>query len=187
MNAAVLEAKSFYELFVAHLTTYGMRIIGAVLLLVVGLQLAVLIRRNVLKNVRRVEADQILVHFLVNLSYAAAIIFVVIGALNVLGVQTTSVITVIGAAGLAVALALQGSLANLAAGILIIVEKYFRIGDYIEAGGASGMVMEVNLFTTLLQTTEGRKVIVPNAKIVAEKITVYPEPPTPAAPAASST
>lgn len=107
-------------------------------------------------------------------------------ALNVLGIQTTSVITVLGAAGLAVALALQGSLANLAAGILIIVGKYFKIGDYIEAGGASGTVTEVELFTTQLRTAEGYQVIIPNSKIVAEKIVVRPEPPATASPAEPS-
>lgn len=182
MNAPVLEVKNFYALLTTYLTTYGMRIIGAILVVIIGLQFASLIRKTVLNNVQRVGADQILVRFLVNFSYTAAIVFVMIGALNVLGIQTTSVITILGAAGLAVALALQGSLANLAAGILIIVEKYFKIGDYIEAGGASGTVMEVELFTTLLKTAEGCQVIIPNAKIVADKIIVYPEPPGMASP-----
>lgn len=187
MNAPVLEVKNFYALLTTYLTNYGIRIIGAILLVAIGLQFAALIRKTVLNHVQRIGADQILVRFLVNLSYTAAIVFVMIGALNILGIQTTSVITILGAAGLAVALALQGSLANLAAGILIIVEKYFKIGDYIEAGGASGTVMEVELFTTLLKTAEGRRVIIPNAKIVAEKIIVYPEPPAMASPADPST
>jgi small conductance mechanosensitive channel len=107
----------------------------------------------------------------VSLVKTGIMVFAVIAALNKFGVQTTSFVAVIGAAGLAVGLALQGSLSNFAAGVLILVFKPFRIDDAIEAGGATGKVADIGIFTTTINTFDNKKVIVPNAAITSGTIT----------------
>jgi small conductance mechanosensitive channel len=117
--------------------------------------------------------DNTLIPFVKNIAYFALLVFVVIIALGKLGIQTTSFVAVIGAAGLAVGLALQGSLANFAAGFMLIIFKPFSVGDMIEAGGAAGTVQEVQIFNTIILSPDNKKIIVPNAKITADKITVH--------------
>jgi small conductance mechanosensitive channel len=102
------------------------------------------------------------------------LIFVCIAALNKIGIETTSFVALIGAAGLAIGLALQGSLANFAAGVMLIFLQPFKIGDEVEAGGASGFVREIQIFSTIMETRDKKKVIVPNAKITSDKIVVLP-------------
>jgi small conductance mechanosensitive channel len=121
----------------------------------------------------RADADPALASFFCKLAYGALLVLVVIAAVGQLGVQTTAFIAVLGAAGLAVGLALQGSLANFAAGVLLIVFRPFRAGDYIEAAGTAGSVEEINLFTTKLRTPDNRTVIVPNAQVTDGTITNY--------------
>ncbi len=98
------------------------------------------------------------------------LVFVVIAALAQLGIQTTSFIAVLGAAGLAIGLALQGSLSNFAAGFLMIIFKPFRAGDYIEGGGTAGVVEKIEVFTTTLTTADNKVIIVPNAKMMGDII-----------------
>jgi small conductance mechanosensitive channel len=107
------------------------------------------------------------------LVYIALLTFVVIAALDQLGIQTTSFIAVIGAAGLAIGLALQGSLANFAAGFLMIIFRPFKAGDYIDGGGASGIVEKIEVFTTTLKTVDNKVVIIPNAKMMGDNIVNY--------------
>jgi small conductance mechanosensitive channel len=111
--------------------------------------------------------------FVANLSYAGLIAFVIIAALNKLGVQTASFIAVVGAAGLAIGLALQGSLANFAAGVLMIIFRPFRAGDFIEGAGTAGTVEEVQIFTTQLKTPDNKTIIIPNANILGDNIVNY--------------
>jgi small conductance mechanosensitive channel len=99
--------------------------------------------------------------------------FVIIAALGQLGVQTASLVAVLGAAGLAVGLALQGSLANFAAGLLLIIFKPFKVGDFIEGGGVSGVVEEVGIFTTMMNSPDNKKLVVPNAKMTSDNIVNY--------------
>jgi small conductance mechanosensitive channel len=99
--------------------------------------------------------------------------FVIIAAVGKLGVQTASFVAVIGAAGLAVGLALQGSLANFAAGVLMVIFKPFKVGDFIEAGGSTGVVEEIGIFTTELKSPDNKKIIVPNAKVTGDNIINY--------------
>ena len=130
-----------YEL----LTVYGMRVIAAIVILIVGrwvaMGLAKIIKRVMLKS----KVDVTLVSFVRNLSYIALLAFVIIAALNQLGIQTASFIAVMGAAGLAIGLALQGSLGNFAAGVLMIIFKPFKVGDYIEGAGTAGTVEKVEI------------------------------------------
>jgi len=135
----------------------------------VALGLAKLIKRVMIKS----NVDATLVSFVRNLSYIALLAFVVIAALNQLGIQTASFIAVIGAAGLAIGLALQGSLGNFASGVLMIIFKPFKVGDYIEGGGTAGVVEKIEIFTTQLKTPDNKTVIVPNAKVTGDNIVNY--------------
>jgi len=158
-----------YEL----LTVYGMRVIAAIVIFIVGRWVA----KGVAKLIRRVMSksgtDETLVKFVGSMAYIALLAFVIIAALNQLGIQTTSFIAVLGAAGLAIGLALQGSLGNFAAGILMIIFKPFKVGDFIEGAGTAGVVEEIQIFTTQLRTPDNKTIIVPNAKMTGDNITNY--------------
>ena len=161
------------ETLQAWIAVYGLKILGAIVILVVGRwvsrALANLLRR-VLTG-RKIEAT--LVGFAVNLTYAALLTFVIIAALGNLGIQTTSFIAVLGAAGLAVGFALQGSLSNFAAGVLLIVFRPFKVGDVIEAAGVIGVVEDLQIFTTQLRSGDNKTIIVPNGKLAGDNIVNY--------------
>ncbi len=155
------------------LAFYGLKIIAAIAIFIVGRWVAKILRNTVKKMMTRNKVDQTLVSFVGSILYAVLIVFVVIAALNQLGIQTTSLIAVLGAAGLAVGLALQGSLSNFAAGVLMIIFRPFKAGDYIEGGGVAGTVEDVQIFTTQLITPDNKLIIVPNSKIMGDNITNY--------------
>jgi small conductance mechanosensitive channel len=119
------------------------------------------------------EVDKILETFFCNLVYWVLMIFVIIAAINQIGVQTTSLIAVMGAAGLAIGLALQGSLANFAAGVLIVMFRPYRVGDFVEAAGIAGVVQQVQILTTVLKTGDNKQIVVPNGQIMGSIITNY--------------
>jgi len=152
---------------------YGLKIISAIAILIIGRIAAGLIRTLLKKLLQKSKMDKTLIGFLCNISYVAIMIFVIIEALQTIGVQTASLVAVIGAAGLAIGLALQGSLTNFASGVLLILFKPFKLGDYIEGGGTAGSVEEIGIFTTILKTPDNKKVIVPNSKITSDNITNY--------------
>jgi len=126
----------------------------------------------------RTKVDVTLVSFVASLSYVALMAFVILAALGRLGVQTTSFIAVLGAAGLAVGLALQGALSNFAAGVLMIIFKPFKVGDFIEAGGASGSVEKIEIFTTTLKSPDNKIIIIPNSKVSGGNIINHTSEPT---------
>lgn len=152
---------------------YGMKVIGAAAILVIGYFAAIGIRGFLRRMLRRSKVDETLVSFITSVSYVAIMAFVVIAAVGKLGVQTASFVAVIGAAGLAIGLALQGSLANFAAGVLMVIFKPFKVGDFIEAGGSMGVVEEIGIFTTEIKSPDNKKIIVPNAKVTGDKIINY--------------
>jgi small conductance mechanosensitive channel len=155
------------------LAIYGIRIIAAIVILIVGRWIAKALRNFVKKLMIKSHVDETLVSFVGNLTYVALLTFVVIAAINQLGVQTTSFIAVIGAAGLAIGLALQGSLANFAAGVLLIIFRPFKAGDFIDAAGVAGTVEDITIFTTHLRTPDNKAIIVPNAKLTGDNITNF--------------
>jgi len=152
---------------------YGLKIVAAIIVLIVGRWIAKAIRKLVKKILIKRNVDPTLVSFVGNLTYIALLTFVIIAALAQLGIQTTSFIAVIGAAGLAVGLALQGGLANFAAGFLMIVFRPFKVGHFIEGAGATGIVEEIHIFTTQLRTPDNKTVIIPNAKLMGDNIINY--------------
>lgn len=151
-------------------TIYGLKVIAAIVILVVGRSVAKAIRNVVRTLMRKAAVDATIGSFVGNLTYVTLLAFIVLAALNQLGIQTTSFVAVLGAAGLAVGLALQGSLANFAAGFLMIIFKPFGVGDYIEGGGVAGTVEEIQIFTTTLVTPDNKTIIVPNAKMTNDNI-----------------
>ncbi len=152
------------------LAVYGLKILAALLILIIGRIVAKIITGLIRRLCAKKQLDETVVTFLCNLTYIALMVFVILAALGQLGVQTTSFIAVIGAAGLAIGLALQGSLANFAAGFLIIVFRPFKVGDFIEAAGTAGVVQEIGVFTSVLKTGDNKVIIVPNAKVTGDNI-----------------
>ncbi len=152
---------------------YGLKILYAGLIFFVGRFVIRFLVRGLKKMLVTRNLDLTLTSFVLNLVYFALLIFVAVAALGQLGIQTTSVVAVLGAAGLAVGLALQGSLANFASGILIIVLKPFKIGDFIDGGGATGKVQDIGMITTTLKTPDNKVVTMPNSAIMGGSITNY--------------
>jgi len=155
------------------LTIYGLKVIAAVVVFVVGRWIAKGLTKFAEKVMNKRRVDTTIVSFVANMTYIALLVFVVLAALGQLGIQTTSFIAVIGAAGLAIGLALQGSLANFAAGFLMIIFRPFKVGDYIEGAGVGGTVEVIQIFTTQLKTPDNKTVIIPNASLTAGNITNY--------------
>ena len=156
-----------------YLAEYGLKILGAIIIFLVGKWLAKIISQLTEKALIKAKIDKTLAKFVKNLTNVALLIFVVIAALATLGIETTQFAVVIGAAGLAIGLALQGSLANFASGFLMIVFHPFKVGDFIEAAGIKGTVQEIQIFNTILNTPENLRAIIPNAQITGGNIINY--------------
>jgi len=158
---------------VDRLTELGLNLLFAVIILIVGAWVSKLIKKMLTRMLGRKNLEPIIVGFVANLAYIVVMVAVALAALDRLGVKTTSFVAIIGAAGLAIGLALQGALANFAAGFLMVIFRPFKKGDYIEAGGSAGIVDEIQVFTTVLNTPDNRRVIVPNSKVMGDNITNY--------------
>jgi small conductance mechanosensitive channel len=151
-------------------TQWGLQIIGAIIVLFVGRILAGWARRLTRKALERAEVDPTLVPFIAKLVYYLLLAFVVIAVLGVFGVQTASLVAVLGAAGLAVGLALQGTLSNFAAGVMLLIFRPFKVGDFIDAGGTTGSVEEIGVFATTLKSPDNVKIVVPNSQVYGQTI-----------------
>jgi small conductance mechanosensitive channel len=155
------------------LAAYGLRIVGAIIILVVGRWLARLLSKLAVRAMKRAKVEDTLVRFGENILYIALLVFVALAALEILRIKTTSFVAVLAAAGLAIGLALQGSLANFAAGVLMIIFKPFKVGDFVEVAGTKGTVREIQIFNTVLDSPDNIKVIVPNAQVTGTNILNY--------------
>lgn len=153
--------------------SFGWNLLWAVVILAIGWWAAKLLARWLRRGLVRAKVEPSLIGFLGNLAYWGILIFAILAALARLGVQTASLIAMLGAAGLAVGLALQGSLANFAAGVLILLFKPYRVSDVVEISGASGKVTEIQIFSTILETADGQTIIVPNAQATGDNIVNY--------------
>jgi len=162
-----------YEEFQMVGLDFGIRLIAAIAIFFIGRIVVHFVTKGIRKVMESQEVDKILQTFVSNLVYWALMIFVVIAAINQVGVQTTSLIAIMGAAGLAIGLAMQGSLANFAAGVLIVMFRPYRVGDFVEAAGIAGSVEQVGILTTVLKTGDNKQIIVPNAQIMGSIITNY--------------
>jgi len=151
---------------------YGMSVAAAIVIFIIGRLVAKFTSEFVERAMLRAKVDKTLASFGKHLTFYSLMTFVCIAALNKLGVETSSFIAVVGAASLAVGLALQGSLANFASGVLIILFQPFKVGDVVDAGGAQGTVEEIQIFNTVIISADKKRVIVPNSKITGDKITI---------------
>ncbi len=165
-------AKLFGELQTTGLDL-GLNLLAAIVIFYVGRTIARVLTKGVRKVMESQSVDPILVSFVGSLVQWGLMAFVIIAAITKLGVQTASLVALIGAAGLAVGLALQGSLANFAAGVLIVLFRPYRVGDWVEAAGVAGAVLQVQVLTTILQTADNKQIIIPNGQIMSSIITNY--------------
>jgi small conductance mechanosensitive channel len=151
----------------------AINLLSAIVIFVVGRWVAKILTRIISRIAVKAKVDETLVKFSTNLSYAAMLAFVVLSSLNRIGIDTTSFTAVVAAAGLAIGFALQGSLSNFAAGVLLIVFKPFKVGDHVLAGGSTGTVEEIQIFNTLIRADNNAQIIVPNSAITGGTITNY--------------
>jgi len=154
-----------------HALDWAIQIGIAIAIFIVGRILARMISDLVRRGMTRAKTDAILVGFIGNITYGLLLVAVVLAAIDSLGVNVTSLMAIVGAAGLAVGLAMKDSLGNFAAGVMIIIFRPFKIGDYINAGGAAGSVDEIGLFATMMHTPDNQRIIVPNSSIINGNIT----------------
>ena len=152
---------------------FGINLLIALAIFYFGKMAISLVVRGLRKVMRRQEVDKTLETFVCNLVRMVLLVIVIIAAIGQLGIETTSFIAIFGAAGLAVGLALQGSLSNFAAGVLIVLFRPYRVGDFVEAAGISGVVEQVQILTTVLKTGDNKQIIVPNGQIMDSIITNY--------------
>ena len=155
------------------IATWGLRVIGAIAVIIIGSLIARGIKSGVVKAMRKRSVDESLIPFLSGLTYYLAMTFVVIMMLSLFGVQTASLVAVIGAAAFAVGFALQGTLSHFAAGVMLLIFRPFRVGEYVDAGGTAGTVLEIGIFATKLNTPDNVRIIVPNGTIYGSTIKNY--------------
>jgi small conductance mechanosensitive channel len=152
---------------------FGINIVTAIAIFYVGKFAIGFLMRGLRRVMRAQEIDKTLETFVCNLARTVLMLFVLIASISALGVQTTSFIALLGAAGLAVGLALQGSLANFASGVLIVLFRPYKVGDFVEAAGISGIVVEVQILTTVFRSADNKRIIVPNGQVMNGIITNY--------------
>lgn len=152
-------------------TQYSVKLLAAILIFIVGRWISRRLSKLLGRLLEKNKVDVTLIRFAENLIYYALIVVVIIAAIGQLGINTTSFLTIVGAAGLAIGLALKDSLSNFAAGVMLILFRPFRVGDYVEAGGANGTVKGITMFNTVLHTPDNQVRIVPNGMITSNIIT----------------
>ncbi len=167
------ESIDIQEIISSYVIPWGINIILALAVFVIGRWLANMIVRGVKRLMKKANMDKALIGFLSSILNAVLLVVVVIAALEQLGVNTTSVLAVFAAAGLAVGLALKDSLSNFSAGVMLIIFKPFKVGDFVEAAGIAGVVEVIRIFNTQLRTGDNREIIVPNAQIYGGIITNF--------------
>ncbi|PXF58016.1 MAG: hypothetical protein C4B58_08130 [Deltaproteobacteria bacterium] len=143
-------------------TQYSVKLVAAILIIIIGRWISRRISRLLGRLLEKNNVDITLVRFMENLTYYALIVVVLIAAVGQLGINTTSFLTIVGAAGLAIGLALKDSLSNFAAGVMLILFRPFQMGDFVDAGGVTGTVQGITMFNTILNTPDNQQVIIPN-------------------------
>jgi len=167
--------ESYLPLIKENAMVYGLNFVKAIVIFIIGKFIVKLIAKAIGKGVDRSGADPMLAKFVTNIAYALMLTFVVIAAISQLGVQTASLVAILGAAGLAVGLALQGSLANFAAGVMTIIFRPYNVGDVVQVADQTGQVEEVDIFTTTLRLPDKTKIIIPNGQALEGPIINFTE------------
>ncbi|GAB2197663.1 mechanosensitive ion channel family protein [Sessilibacter sp. MAH4] len=168
-----MSIEEIIEKFPGFVIAYGLKIVLAIVIFVVGKWIVKSVVGLIAKTMEKRSTDITLTSFLRSILYYLGMTVVIIAALSQVGIQTASLVAVIGAAGLAIGLALQGSLANFAAGVMLILFKPCKSGDFVEAGGATGTIKEIGIFATTLLTPDNKTIIVPNSGITGGNITNF--------------
>ena len=158
------------ELINTYLVPWSIRIVSALAIFILGRWIIKMVVGFSGRMMRKAQVDEMLTTFTGNILYTVLLVVVVIAALDQLGIQTTSLLAVFGAAGLAIGLALKDSLANFSSGVMLIIFRPFKVGDFIEAAGIAGVVEEVRIFSTILRTGDNREIIIPNSQIYSGPI-----------------
>jgi small conductance mechanosensitive channel len=153
------------QMVIPMITAWGLKVILAIALMIIGRFVAGFVRSMLRKGLTRADVDETLIPFLASLGYYTVMAMVLIAVLGVVGVQTASLVAVLGAAGLAIGLALQGTLSNLAAGVMLLVFRPFSVDDAVEAGGSIGKVEAIRLFTTVMNTPDNVRITIPNSAV----------------------
>lgn len=160
----------YIDLAIQYGSLYGMKLLLALIIFMIGKRVARGLTNLAVKAMNKGDVDDELVGFLESLMYWGLFAIVIIAALGQIGIQTASFIAILGAAGLAVGLALQGSLSNFAAGVLILILRPFNVDDFVEMAGTSGTVTRINIFTTELRTGDNKQIIIPNSRVLESNI-----------------
>ncbi len=169
------QIQTYIPIIIDNAMVYGVNFLKALIIFLIGKFIVNLIAKGVGKGMERSGTDPMLAKFVTNIAYALMLTFVVIASISQLGVQTASLVAILGAAGLAVGLALQGSLANFAAGVMAIIFRPYNVGDVAEVAGLTGKVEEVDIFTTTLRLPDLTKIIIPNGQALDGPIINYTE------------
>lgn len=167
----------YNEMAINFATEYGMKIVAAILIFFIGKMIAKSMSKLIFKVMSKYEVDETLTKFAQNGVYVGLMAVVIMAAVSSLGVDTTSFMAILGAAGLAIGLALKDTLSNVGAAVVILIFRPFKVGDFVDAGGAIGTVDEIGLFTTTISPLDNRKVIVPNSAITGGNITNFSSKP----------
>lgn len=168
------DMQEYYDQIIEIMTLYGFSILGAFIILIIGIWIAGIAKRLTARGLRKTgRIDETVVLFFASFVRYLVIALTLLAVLDQFGVETTSLVALLGAAGLAVGLALQGTLANVAAGVMLLFFRPFKVGDFIDAGGIKGTAKNVSLFTTHLDTPDNVHIIVPNSKIWGAPISNY--------------
>jgi len=173
-----MDTTEMAEMIDLYVIPWGIKIVLALAIFYIGRMVVASIVKVVSNLLRKRDMDEILVSFLTSILRWVLLLFVVIAALSQLGINTNSLVALLGAAGLAIGLSLQSSLSNFASGVMLIVFRPFTKGDFVEAGGATGVVDTISIFTTTMTTPDNKEVIVPNGAILSNNITNYSARPT---------
>lgn len=170
ITATIGNYEKYAEIVVHYASLYGVKLFFALVVFLIGKRIARMLTNVAVKAMKKGDVDRELIGFIDGLIYWGLIVIVVIAALGQLGIQTASFIAILGAAGLAVGLALQGSLSNFAAGVLIVILRPFNVGNYVEMAGTAGTVVRINIFTTELLTGDNKQIIIPNSRVLDSNI-----------------
>ena len=165
--------KGMMESLVPLVSTWGVRVVGALAVLILGRMVAGMVRKGVRKALQKAETDATLIPFISSMIYYLVLAFVLVAVLGIFGIPTASFVAVLGAAGLAVGLAMQGTLSNFASGVMLLIFRPFKVGDFVDAGGTAGSVEAIGVFATTMNTPDNVKIIISNSVIYGSTIRNY--------------
>lgn len=172
------ELATLTDTLTAVVTDWGLSVVGALAVLIIGRIAAGWTRKLTTRTLTRGKVDETLIPFISGLSYTMVLVFVGIAVLGIFGIPTASFVAVLGAAGLAIGLAFQGTFSNFASGVMLLIFRPIHVGDFVDVGGTTGIVQEIGIFSTILDTPDNVRIIVPNSGIFGQTITNYSANPT---------